>query len=79
VNSAKWWLAGPPAATVLAVVLLAAPAAAQDGATREAELGATQGRVEAMGEQVAALQSDVDRRKKFKFSGYVQARYEVNE
>jgi hypothetical protein len=37
------------------------------------------GQVEGMVEQVQTLQSDMDRLKKFKFSGYVQARWETAE
>ncbi len=74
------WVAG----TMVLATLLCAPAKAQDRATSGSEssaagLDATKGRVEAMGEQVATMQSDLDKLKRFKFSGYVQARYEQNE
>ena len=39
----------------------------------------TSAQVEAMNEQLQALQTDVSLLKKFKFSGYVQARYEISE
>jgi phosphate-selective porin len=37
------------------------------------------GRVESLVEQVQALQADTDKLKKFKFSGYLQARYESSQ
>jgi len=37
------------------------------------------GRLESMTEQLQTLQSDMDKLKRFKFSGYVQARYEIGE
>lgn len=67
----------------LAALLMALPAAAQeattgdrDPATRVEEI---EGRLEGMTEQLQALQTDTDRLKKFKFSGYIQARWETAE
>lgn len=75
-----WGCAG----VLVLATLLCAPAEAQDRAASGSEspsagLDATKGRVEAMGEQVSTMQSDLDKLKKFKFSGYVQARYEVSD
>jgi hypothetical protein len=46
------------------------------GGESESEI---QGRLEGVTEQVQVLQSDTDKLKKFKFSGYVQARWETSE
>lgn len=75
-----WWFLG---AAILAA-LLCGPAQAQDRTTSGSEssaagLEATKGRVEALGEQVSTMQSDLDKLKKLKFSGYVQARYDLGE
>ena len=52
----------------------AAPAA--DDAAKGEEM---HGRLEGMNEQVQTLVADVDKLKKFKFSGYIQARWETAE
>ncbi len=72
---------------VLALVLLlrAGAAAAQGGDAADssadiaAQGGEAPGQAEAMAEQLQTLQADVDKLKKFKFSGYVQARWEAAE
>jgi len=56
--------------------VLAAEPAGQGGAAGTEQLT---GRVEAIGEQLSATQTEVDKLKKIKISGYVQARYEVSE
>jgi hypothetical protein len=43
------------------------------------QIEALRGEVDGMTEQVQTLVSDVDKLKKFKFSGYVQARWETAE
>jgi len=56
---------------------------AQEAATPPADAAQkveeVHGRLEGMNEQVQTLVSDVDKLKKFKFSGYVQARWETSE
>lgn len=54
----------------------AAPDSAGDAMT---QIGEVRSRAEATNEQVQTLQSDVDKLKKFKLSGYVQARWETGE
>ncbi len=54
----------------------AAPPAGDEGSARVEEVA---GRIEGLDEQVQTLQSDTDKLKKFKFSGYVQARWEAAE
>lgn len=72
-------------AVLLALALLAAPAARaqapadggdEDLAERVRKL---EGVLEGMTEQVQTMQGDVDKLRKFKFSGYVQARWETGE
>ncbi len=77
----KWWLAGlTVACAALSVVPAAMPARAQSGAEGTAgAVDAVKSRVEALDEQLSTVQSDLGKLKKFKFSGYVQARYELNE
>lgn len=71
-----------PRALALATLLaLPVHARAQEAAPdstpiTKAELHAM---LEGLGEQTAAMQADLDKLKKFKFSGYVQARAEVGE
>ncbi|NOT34790.1 MAG: hypothetical protein HOP12_11550 [Candidatus Eisenbacteria bacterium] len=69
---------------ILAVLALVTPCAVRAQSTPESpatEASATEalGRIEGMSEQLQTLQSDVDKLKRFKFSGYVQARYEIGE
>jgi hypothetical protein len=70
-------------ATLLALALLPAGALAQEptaptgGAAERPE--DMQGKLESMNEQMQTLQADTDKLKKFKFSGYVQARWETSE
>lgn len=76
----SWWFAG---VTILAS-LLCGRVEAQDRSTSGTEIpsagmDASKGRIEAIGEQVATMQSDLDKLRKFKFSGYVQARYDISE
>jgi hypothetical protein len=65
------------------LALPAAPAGAQDEATpgspNEPTPRELHERLEAMNEQVLTLQADVDKLKRFKLSGYVQARWETGE
>jgi phosphate-selective porin len=80
VKGLTWWLAG---GAILAA-LLGGQVKAQDRGTSDSEspaagMDATKGRIDAMGEQMSTMQSDLDKLKKFKFSGYLQARYEINE
>ena len=62
-------------------VLLSTPALAQEGTAPDAaaQLEDLRGKLDGMTEQVQTLQTDTDKLKKFKFSGYVQARYETAE
>ena len=75
----------PALALLLATTLLftnTRPACAQDNATADsaavtrAEL---QGLLDGLGEQLQVLQSDTDKLKRFKLSGYIQARTEFSE
>src|SRR5262245_42648743 len=64
----------------LALIAWPAVAAAQEAATDpEDRIGEIESRLEGMTEQVQTLLTDTDKLKKFKFSGYLQARYEVAE
>jgi hypothetical protein len=69
--------------TLLALALVPAAAGAQEPAAPAAgsaeRLEEVQGRIEGMNEQMQTLQADTDKLKKFKFSGYVQARWETSE
>jgi hypothetical protein len=56
-----------------------AQADAAAGGTPEADRAELAGRLEAMVEQLQILQADTDKLKKFKLSGYVQARWETGE
>jgi hypothetical protein len=70
------------AAFTLVVASLASPAFAQEAtppAGEDAKTEEMSGKLESLTEQVQTLNSDVDRLKKFKFSGYVQARWETAE
>ena len=62
-------------------MLLATPVLAQEGAPADSASPTedVQGKLEAMNEQLQTLQADTDKLKKFKFSGYLQARYEAAE
>jgi phosphate-selective porin len=70
------WLLRSLAAAV-AVACLVPAAWAQDDSTAVAS--ETHAQLEAMNEQLQTIQADVLALKKFKFSGYVQARYEITE
>ena len=74
------------AAGMLCLCLTVTPALAQDPGTAAAPAPADsavapdvdlEGRLEPLVEQVQTLKSDVDKLKKFKFSGYMQARCEI--
>ncbi len=70
------------AATVagcLAIAGNALPARAQDAGPEDERAADVAGRVESLSEQVQALVTDVDKLKKLKFSGYLQARWETSE
>lgn len=74
-----WWVA-------LALALVHAQAEGQSEASPEAGTADAdarweelKGQLEGMTEQLQTLQSDTDKLKKFKFSGYVQARWETAE
>jgi hypothetical protein len=70
-------------ALFLAVGLTPAAGRAQDQATPPADdaqkIEEMHGRLEGMTEQLQTLQADTDKLKKFKFSGYLQARWETAE
>lgn len=67
-------------AALAMLAALPAPARAQDdAAAAEPSARALADRIEAMNEQMLTLQSDMDRLKRFKLSGYVQARWETAE
>ena len=81
-----------PRLVAIAIALLpfaAGPASAQEGTAADSaataaiaparDLPAALDRIEGMNEQLLTLQSDVDKLKKFKLSGYVQARWETAE
>ena len=67
----------------LAIGLAAAAASAQEPAAAPAQTDAQteelRGKLEGITEQLQTLQADTDKLKKFKFSGYVQARWETGE
>ena len=67
----------------LAIGLAAAEGRAQEPgaqpAAADAQMEEVRGRLEGMTEQLQTLQADTDKLKKFKFSGYVQARWETGE
>lgn len=82
----SWFIA----AVVIASGLIAHDASAQGTpampaaeatapASASASIGQVQGKVDALGEQVSVMQSDLDKLKRVKVSGYVQARYEASE
>ena len=63
-------------------LLLASPVFAQEGtsaATASQAQDETKGTLEGMNEQLQTLQAETDKLRKFKFSGYLQARYEAAE
>ena len=68
---------------ILAMGLMPAQGRAQEqtpppaDATQQAD--ETRGKIEGMNEQLQTLQADTDKLKKFKFSGYLQARWETSE
>jgi hypothetical protein len=62
-----------------AVACLSSTTWAQDAASESAGADDTAGKLESMTEQLQTLVADVDKLKKFKFSGYVQARWEHAE
>src|SRR6185503_21206233 len=70
-------------ATILAMGLFTVPGIAQEQTSPAADTGAQsdelRGRVDGMNEQLQVLQTDTDKLKKFKFSGYIQARWETSE
>lgn len=76
----KRWAA---VAAGLAIGLAAAEVRAQEAAAPPAaadeQLEEVRGRLDGMTEQLQTLQTDTDKLKKFKFSGYVQARWETSE
>ena len=72
------FLKGAAAAAIVALV--ATVAVAQEAKTGDdAPADDTKGRIESMNEQVQALQTDMDKLKRIKFSGYIQARWETAE
>ena len=70
-------------ALLFAAAALPAPLRAQEQATPPTDearkLEEMHGRLEGMTEQLQTLQTDTDKLKKFKFSGYLQARWETAE
>ena len=74
------WLRGSLAAACAAACFVM-PAWSQDSETPTAETSAAElsARLESMNEQMQTVQADVDKMKKFKFSGYAQARWEHGE
>ncbi len=70
------WLLRSLAAAVAAACLVPAVWAQDDSTAVSSE---TSAQLEAMNEQLQTIQTDVLALKKFKFSGYVQARYEITE
>ena len=69
---------------MLGVFLLAPNAFAQESSTpppgdADARDEETKGKLESMTEQLQTLQADTDKLKRFKFSGYIQARWETAE
>lgn len=68
---------------LLTMVLAPAWGHAQEQATQAGDtakqLEEVEGRLEGMTEQLQTLQADTDKLKKFKFSGYLQARWETAE
>src|SRR2546426_11588982 len=72
----KWWV------PVLGCVLAAGRAQAQEASASDSianRLGELTGRIDGMNEQLQTLQTDTDKLKKFKLSGYIQARWETAE
>lgn len=72
-----------PGAALPALLAIAVTAHAQDDATPAPDSTISRQEVQAMfdgfGEQLGAMQADLDKLKKFKFSGYVQVRLEAGE
>jgi hypothetical protein len=70
-------------ALAAALATFAAPSSAQDdaaqGSANQPTVHELHERLEAMNEQMLTLQSDMDKLKRFKFSGYLQARWETGE
>lgn len=66
-------------AVALAALLAGAGPAAAQTDTTAASAALLVDRVAALSEQVLAIQSEADKRRRFKFSGYVQARWESSE
>lgn len=69
-------------AACLAIGLTAAEGGAQEPAAQPADPATQedmQGKLDGMSEQLQTLQADMDKLKKFKFSGYIQARWETAE
>jgi hypothetical protein len=68
---------------VAALLIAAGPARGQDApdsaAAEPAAVAELRGQVESMAEQLQTLQGDTDKLKRFKLSGYVQARWESAE
>ncbi len=80
VTTLQRWVA---LAACLAIGLTAAEGGAQEPVAQPEEQAAeaeeVKGKLEGMSEQLQTLQADTDKLKKFKFSGYVQARWETGE
>ena len=75
-----WLFRTALAAAWIALAGAASPARGQESASDSAAAGAENSpSVEGMNEQLQTLLSDVDKLKRFKFSGYVQARWEHAE
>src|SRR5262245_25690082 len=74
-------MAGRWVTVAAAASLMAGPAMAQEPDSTATPVEATDiaGKLESLTEQVQTLQSDTDRLKRFKFSGYVQVRWEHGE
>ena len=76
---APWLRRGVLVAATISVAATASFAQTTPAAGEAPTDESTSGKVEALNEQVQVMQTDVDKLKKFKFSGYIQARWEHSE
>jgi hypothetical protein len=73
------WMAGAALLAALAATTANAQEEAAAETTAAVTSGDVEGRLESITEQLQTIQTDTDRLKRFKFSGYVQARWETAE
>lgn len=76
---APWLRRGVLLAVAMSVVTSASLAQNTPPADEAPSDESTSGKIESLNEQVQVMQTDVDKLKKFKFSGYIQVRWEHSE